>query len=54
MIGSVAPMFPCARFPPPSMFTRPFEPSLTQMPQLSLSFVWLFLRTWLTLGTKMP
>ena len=54
MIGSVAPTLPCALLPPPSMLTRPFEPSLTQMPQLSLSFAVLPLMMWLTLGTKMP
>ena len=54
MIGSIAPTLPWALLLPPSMLTRPFDPSLTQMPQLSLSFAVLFLMMWLTLVTTMP
>ena len=49
--GSMAPVLPCALLPPPSMFVRPFEPALAQMPQPPLSLAMLALMVWLTLGT---
>ena len=47
-------MLPWARLPPPSTLLRPLLPSLTQMPQLPLSWALLPLITWLGLGMKMP
>src|SRR5918999_804385 len=54
VIGSSGPMLPWARLPPPSTLLRPLLPSLTQMPQLPLSWALLPLITWLGLGMKMP
>ena len=52
--GSSGPRLPWPMFWPPSMFTRPLLPSLTQMPQLPLSLATLPPTSWLTFGTKMP
>ena len=50
VIGSSGPMLPWARLPPPSTLLRPLLPSLTQMPQLPLSWALLPLITWARLG----